>query len=201
MGRDRSNPQRIPLRALGGRASFTAPGPSIRGRLSPRSQASKRTDCGCAWSAAMAPIATLGREQSASRRRPSLQGHCRVHRRAHRIPEAARAPDHKSLRRPRSSTIPCRARRSRNDNARARRAGARPRSKPGGTIGDRAWSSVDVAWGSLHAAMRREVDWDGASCPPCRQDWRRVAPATAKVDIVSVGGFLRYEWERRSMAI
>ena len=62
-------------------------------------------------------------------------------------------------------------------------------------IGDRAWSSVDVSWSSLHDsyAARGRLGW--RFLPALSAGLEAGGSGNREADIVSVGGFLRYEWE------
>jgi hypothetical protein len=68
-------------------------------------------------------------------------------------------------------------------------------------ISDRAWSSVDVSWSSLHAshAARARLGW--RFLPALSAGLEAGSAGNRESDIVRLGGFLRYEWKRRSMAI
>ena len=61
-------------------------------------------------------------------------------------------------------------------------------------IGARAWSSVDVSWGSLHDsyAARARLGW--RFLPSLSLGLEAGAAGNQESDIVRVGGFLRYEW-------
>jgi hypothetical protein len=62
-------------------------------------------------------------------------------------------------------------------------------------IGDRAWSSVDVSWGSLHDsyAARARLGW--RLLPALSAGLEAGGAGNQESDSVRVGGFLRYEWE------
>ena len=62
-------------------------------------------------------------------------------------------------------------------------------------IGERAWSSVDVSWGSLHDsyAARSRLGW--RFVPAFSAGLEAGGFGNRECDVVSVGGFLRYEWE------
>jgi hypothetical protein len=68
-------------------------------------------------------------------------------------------------------------------------------------ISDRAWSSVDVSWSSLHDshAARARLGW--RFLPALSAGLEAGSAGNRESDIVRLGGFLRFEWERRSMAI
>lgn len=61
-------------------------------------------------------------------------------------------------------------------------------------IGDRAWSSVDVSWGSLHDsyAARGRLGW--RFLPALSAGLEAGGAGNREGDTVRVGGFLRYEW-------
>jgi hypothetical protein len=63
------------------------------------------------------------------------------------------------------------------------------------TMSDRAWSSVDVSWGSLHAtyAARGRLGW--RIVPTLSAGLEVGGAGNRECDIVRAGGFLRYEWE------
>ncbi len=62
-------------------------------------------------------------------------------------------------------------------------------------IGDRAWSSVDLSWGSLHDsyAARGRLGW--RFLPALSAGLEAGGAGNLECDTVRVGGFLRYEWE------
>ena len=62
------------------------------------------------------------------------------------------------------------------------------------TISERAWSSVDVSWGSLHDsyAARGRLGW--RLLPALSVGARDGAAGNLECDVARVGGFLRYEW-------
>jgi len=66
-------------------------------------------------------------------------------------------------------------------------------------INDRAWSSVDASWGSLHGsyAARARLGW--RFLPALSAGLEAGGSGNRESDIVSAGGFVRYEWERGSM--
>ena len=62
------------------------------------------------------------------------------------------------------------------------------------TMSDQAWSSVDLAWGSLHDSYtaRGRLGW--RIMPALSVGLETGAAGNVECDIVRVGGFLRYEW-------
>lgn len=62
------------------------------------------------------------------------------------------------------------------------------------TLSDRAWSSVDVSWVSLHAsyAARARLGW--RLSPVLSAGLEAGAAGNEECDIVRAAGFLRYEW-------
>lgn len=62
------------------------------------------------------------------------------------------------------------------------------------TLSDRAWSSVDVSWASLHDsyAARARLGW--RLLPAVSAGLETGAAGNQECDIGRVGGFLRYEW-------
>jgi hypothetical protein len=62
-------------------------------------------------------------------------------------------------------------------------------------IADRAWSSVDVSWATLHDsyAARARLGW--RFLPALSAGLEAGGAGNREVDSVRIGGFLRYEWE------
>jgi hypothetical protein len=61
-------------------------------------------------------------------------------------------------------------------------------------VGEAAWTSVDVSWGSLYQsyAARTRLGW--RLTPALSAGLEAGAAGNLECDIVRIGGFLRYEW-------
>jgi hypothetical protein len=62
------------------------------------------------------------------------------------------------------------------------------------TIGDRAWSSLDLAWGSLHDTYNARARLGWRLLPALSVGLEAGAAGNVEGDSGRVGGFLRYEW-------
>jgi hypothetical protein len=69
------------------------------------------------------------------------------------------------------------------------------------SIGGRAWSSIDVGWGSLYRSYsaRGRVGW--RFLPALSAGLEAGAAGNQECDIVRAGGFLRYEWASGEVSI
>jgi len=68
-------------------------------------------------------------------------------------------------------------------------------------IGDRAWSAIDVTWGSLHDtyAARARLGWRfGAKLSAGLETG---AAGNVECDVARLGGFLRYEWSGGEVSV
>jgi hypothetical protein len=69
------------------------------------------------------------------------------------------------------------------------------------SISDRAWTSVDVSWGSLYHsyAARGRLGW--RFLPALSAGLETGAAGNQECDIIRAGGFLRYEWASGEVSV